>query len=341
MNNILISIVIIFTTIFVINLYRKNYWISKNLNTNDEFSFEILNSNYNKNIISGTGLIFFIIFYLSLFFLNYYKKVSLPYNFIYFIMMSSLIVIISFIDDIKKLDPILRLLIQLFCVFSSLTCLNLIGINIPFKIAILFSVITWIFLINVTNFIDGSDGVCCINVLNFFIGILILDYFYDLNCFAVIIAKIIIPILIGFLFFNYPPAKNYMGDAGSIFLGFLVGFSFLELIVKEMYIVIILYIYPLLDCSITLIKKTLKGYMPWKRLGDYYFLKPKKKNYYNFKQLSIISKKIFYLFIFYSIINFTLIFFSAYFNNIFLIIGNVMLAFILILIFNSEKIKTG
>ena len=49
-----------------------------------------------------------------------------------------------------------------------------------------------------------------------------------------------------------------MGDAGSIFLGFLVGFSFLELIIKEIYIVIILYIYPLLDCSITLFKKTLK-----------------------------------------------------------------------------------
>lgn len=341
MISILIFSVIIFTTILAINFYSKNYWIRKNLKTNDEFSFEILDSSYNKNIISGTGVIFFIIFYLSLFFFNYYKKVSLPYNFIYFIMMSFLIMIISFIDDIKKLDPILRLLIQLFCVFSSLTCLNLIGINIPFKIALLFSVIIWIFLINITNFIDGSDGICCVNVLNFFIGILILDYFYDLDCFAVIIAKIIIPILIGFLFFNYPPAKNYMGDAGSIFLGFLVGFSFLELIIKEIYIVIILYIYPLLDCSITLFKKTLKGYMPWKRLGDYYFLKPKKKNYYNFEQLRIISKKVFYLFIFYSIINFTLIFLSVYFNNIFFIIGNVILAFTLILIFNSEKIKVA
>jgi hypothetical protein len=81
--------------------------------------------------------------------------------------------------------------------------------------------------------------------------------------------------------------------------------------------------------------------MPWKRLGDYYFLKPKKKNYYNFEQLRIISKKIFYLFIFYSIINFTLIFLSVYFNNIFFIIGNVILAFTLILIFNSEKIKVA
>ena len=219
MNSILTFIVIIFATILSINSYNKNNWIIKNLKTNDEFSVESLNSTYIKNVISGTGLVFFIIFYLSLLYFHYYEKVSLPYNFIYFMLMSFLIIIISFIDDIKKLDPILRLLIQLICVFSSLTTLNLLDlnlleINIPFKIAILLSVIIWIFLMNITNFIDGSDGVCCINVLNFFIGILILDYFYDLNCFAAIIAKIIIPILVGFLFFNHPPAKNYMGDAG-------------------------------------------------------------------------------------------------------------------------------
>lgn len=341
MSSILTFIAIIITTILSINSYSKNYWILKKLKTSDEFAVEILNSTYVKNVISGTGLVFFIIFYLSLFYFYYYEKVSLPYNFIYFMMMSFLIMITSFIDDIKKLDPILRLLIQLFCVFSSLTCLNLLEINIPFKITILLSIIIWIYLINITNFIDGSDGVCCINVLNFFIGILILDYFYDLNCFAVIIAKIIIPILIGFLFFNYPSAKNYMGDTGSIFLGFLVGFSFLELIIKEIYYVIILYIYPLLDCSITIFKKFLKGYMPWKRLNDYYFLKPKKKNFYNFKQLSNISKKIFYLFFFYSIINFILIIFSIYFNNIFFTVGNITLAFVLILIFNGETIKTN
>jgi len=339
MSNFLVFIAILFATILAISLYNKNYWVLKYLKTNDEFSYESLNSTNPKNVITGTGFIFLVIFYLSLIFFNYYKKVALPNNFIYFVAMSFLITIISLIDDIKKLDPILRLLIQLFCVFSSLTCLSLITVNIPLKIVILLSLIIWIYFINITNFIDGSDGVCCINVLNFFIGILILDYFYDLNCFSVIIAKIIIPILIAFFFFNYPPAKNYMGDAGSIFLGFLVGFSFLELIIKEMYFVIILYIYPLLDCSITLFKKILKGYMPWARLGDYYFLKPKKLNSYNFKELSIVSKKVFYLFFIYSILNFILIILSVYLNNKFFFFANIILAFGLILIFDSEKIK--
>ena len=341
MSNFLVFIAILFASILAISLYNKNYWVLKYLKTNDEFSYESLNSTYPKNVITGTGFIFLVIFYLSLIFFNYYKKVALPNNFIYFVAMSFLITIISLIDDIKKLDPILRLLIQLFCVFSSLTCLYLITVNIPLKIVILLSLIIWIYLINITNFIDGSDGVCCINVLNFFIGILILDYFYDLNCFSVIIAKIIIPILIAFFFFNSPPAKNYMGDAGSIFLGFLVGFSFLELIIKEMYFVIILYIYPLLDCSITLFKKILKGYMPWARLGDYYFLKPKKLNSYNFKELSIVSKKVFYLFFIYSILNFISIILSVYLNNKIFFFANIILAFGLILIFNSEKIKTS
>ena len=62
-------------------------------------------------------------------------------------------------------------------------------------------------------------------------------------------------------------------------------------------------------------KKILKGYLPWARLGDYYFLKPKKLNSYNFKELSIVSKKVFYLFFIYSILNFILIILSVYLNN--------------------------
>jgi UDP-N-acetylmuramyl pentapeptide phosphotransferase/UDP-N-acetylglucosamine-1-phosphate transferase len=341
MNNILVFTAIIFATTVAIYLFGKNHFVLKKLKTNDEFSCESTKATSPKNIITGTGFVFLIIFYLSIIFFHFHQKVSLPHNFIYFVIMSFLITIISLIDDVKPLDPVLRLLIQFFCVFSSLTSLDLISINIPFKVAILFSLIIWIYIINVTNFIDGSDGVCCINVLNFFIGVLILDYFFNLNSFGVIIAKIIIPILISFLFFNYPPAKNYMGDTGSIFLGFLVGFSILELILKEFYFVIFLYAYPLLDVTIVLFQKTLKGYLPWKRLSDYFFLMPKKKYLYNNKQLSVVSKKIFYCFLIYSILNYTFIILSSYFNNKLLLIGNVIIALLLILFFKSGRIRAN
>jgi UDP-N-acetylmuramyl pentapeptide phosphotransferase/UDP-N-acetylglucosamine-1-phosphate transferase len=333
LNFFLIAII----TIFFIYFYNRNNWVLSYLRTNDEFSNE--NSIHTqKKIFTGTGIVFLIIFYFGIFFYSF-QKIYYPHNFFYFVAMLSIITIISFIDDIKRLDPIFRLLIQLICVYSSLTSLNLVSINIPFKISILLSVILWIYFTNITNFIDGSDGVCCINVLNFFFGILILNYFYNFNFFSVTIAKIIIPILMAFLLFNYPSAKNYMGDAGSIFLGFLVGFSALEFIIGGFYVIIILYIYPLLDCSISLTKKILKGYWPWERLSDYYYLIPKKKNSYNNSELAIVSKKIFYYFVTLSSLNIFFLILSIYFNIKLLLIFNILFSFILINIFRGGRIK--
>lgn len=326
-------------TIFSIYFYNRNKWVSNYLRTNDEFSNESSKIR-SKKIFTGTGIVFLIVFYFGIFFYSF-EKFNTPHNFFYFIAMLSIITIISFIDDINRLDPIFRLLIQLICVYSSLTSLNLVSINMPFKISILFSVILWVYFINITNFIDGSDGVCCINVLNFFIGIIILSYFYNFNFFSVTIAKIIVPILLAFLLFNYPSAKNYMGDAGSIFLGFLVGFSVLEFIIGGIYFILILYIYPLLDCSITLTKKILKGYWPWERLGDYYFLMPKKQSSYNNNELTVVSKKVFYYFAAHSILNIFFIVLTIYLNIKLLLFFNILFSFILINIFRSRRIKVN
>lgn len=332
------SFFIAIITIFCIYFYNKNNWVLRHLKTNDEFSNESSKIRSKKKIFTGTGIIFLIVFYFGIFFYSF-EKINTPYNFFYFIAMLSIITIISFIDDINRLDPIFRLLIQLICVYSSLTSLDLVSINIPLKISFLLSVIIWVYIINITNFIDGSDGVCCINVLNFFIGILILNYFYNFNFFSVTIAKIIVPILLAFLLFNYPPAKNYMGDAGSIFLGFLVGFSVLEFIIGGVYFILILYIYPLLDCSITLTKKILKGYWPWKRLGDYYFLIPKKQSSYNNSELTVVSKKVFYYFVAHFIFNIFFLILSIYLDIKLLLIFNIIFSFILINIFRSRRIK--
>jgi UDP-GlcNAc:undecaprenyl-phosphate GlcNAc-1-phosphate transferase len=75
--------------------------------------------------------------------------------------------------------------------------------------------------------------------------------------------------------FNKPPASLFMGDAGSIFIGFLIGYISIQLIIiNRADIVISLLSYTYVDCTITIIKKTLKRQAPWARLFDYYFLIP-------------------------------------------------------------------
>ena len=79
------------------------------------------------------------------------------------------------------------------------------------------------------------------------------------------------------MLFNISPAKLFMGDSGSIFLGYLIGLlSLYFLSIERIDITISLICYPFIDCSLTIVKKIFKGKYPWERLFDYYFLKPVK-----------------------------------------------------------------
>ncbi len=74
---------------------------------------------------------------------------------------------------------------------------------------------------NATNFTDGLDGLLGMVALTTFIGIGILAYLKDemLICYFVVA---ITSVLIGFLIFNLPKAKIFMGDTGSLALGALM-----------------------------------------------------------------------------------------------------------------------
>ena len=66
-----------------------------------------------------------------------------------------------------------------------------------------------------------------------------------------------------------------MGDSGSILIGFINGYMFLELMTSGyLNIAISLLVYPILDCSLALVKKTLQGKMPWVDTSNYSFLQP-------------------------------------------------------------------
>ena len=127
-----------------------------------------------------------------------------------------------------------------------------------------------------------------------------------------------------------------MGDAGSIFLGFLIGYCIIELSFNGFFFyAVAAYSYPIVDCSVTLLKKTARGYLPWKRLGDYYFLLPRKKakNY----DFLFVEKKILYLILSFSIINFFILLLSLILKMQQLTIVNFLLSILLVLIFRKLK----
>lgn len=241
---------------------------------------------------TGAGIIFLILFFV-IFGINFYfdEKFTqaLPNKYYLFLLSLFVLTLISFLDDFKSIDPIFRLIAQILFVYLSITSFPLSSIFLPQKLVFLLAVIIWIYIINIHNFIDGTDGFLAVNSIFFFLNFLLINYEFKFFNFSYYISITILPIILTFLIFNKPKAQIFMGDAGSIFLGFLIGYITIDLTIKGYWVIsLALIIYPIVDCSITLLKKTLKGYMPWKGMYDYFFLIPALRNKSNHLNILII-----------------------------------------------------
>lgn len=284
-----------------------------------------------KKTITGSGIIFILILLPFLIYFLSKENISniLPNRFYVFIIASVLISFVSLYDDFKPIEPLYRLIFQLTVVYFSLTLLEVDFLNLPLKLLFFLTVIIWIYIMNITNFIDGADGFLAINALAFFIGIAIFEHFVPGQLFSYNLSVVLIPLLVSFFYFNKPPAILYMGDTGSILLGYIIGFCFLELIFSGYWFVAVsLYMYPLVDCTITLANKILRGNSPWARLFDYYFLIPIKKKQKN-------NKKVLFISFLYNVLNLTNIFLMLYLNNFLLLLISILMAFVNIVIYKK------
>jgi UDP-N-acetylmuramyl pentapeptide phosphotransferase/UDP-N-acetylglucosamine-1-phosphate transferase len=316
--------IIFLLTLFFLRIYKT---VSSKLKFID-----IPNSlNVHKSIVpTGAGIVFFIIF---LFFCEYLInsqiiKIILPKNYYFFLSSLAFLTLISFYDDLKKIHPVIRLFFQITIFFFSTSLFNIETVSIPVKLAIFLIIYFWVYTINIINFTDGVDGFLTINALNFFLCIFLFYYLNNQENFVYLICLICIPILISYLLFNRPPASLFMGDAGSIFIGFLIGYISIQLIIiQRADIVISLLSYTYVDCTLTIIKKILKKQAPWARLFDYYFLIPIKNKHSH--------KKVFNINLFYNLCIFIIVTSQIIFDMQFLCILSLFLSLTLIYYFRS------
>ena len=140
-----------------------------------------------------------------------------------FIFSASLIAFFGFLDDVYELGPFKKLTGQfigaaVFVFFSLKT--EIIFLNEPLNVIL--SLAWIIMMINAINLLDIMDGLAgSISFLNIF-SLLVLAIITR-NYFAMVIAAPVLGALFAFLRFNFPPARIFMGDTGSQFLGFLQG----------------------------------------------------------------------------------------------------------------------
>ena len=133
--------------------------------------------------------------------------------------------LIGFIDDKKHLTPLSRFIAQTFAgVFTALVLILTNTVGNPTNYVILDALLTVIWVVgicNAINFFDNMDGAAGgISALSGFgfavIGLQNGQYF--VAAFGLVLSGA----CVGYLFWNWNPAKIYMGDAGALFIGIIL-----------------------------------------------------------------------------------------------------------------------
>ena len=138
--------------------------------------------------------------------------------------------LLGVLDDFFDLNWKLKLFFQLIFVSLPIYILDqkinleiFIGIDFGGRANFVFTIFWVITLMNSINFIDNMDGFAAINCSFICLATTILSFVFNQNYLADI-SFVLFASISGFILFNYPPAKIYMGDSGSLFIGFVFGF---------------------------------------------------------------------------------------------------------------------
>ncbi len=295
-------------------------------------------SKHSISIPTGSGIIlvsYLIIFFLLCEFSKIYFDLNILFPNRYYLIFGSIFLlgIISFYDDIKNVHFFYRLTIHFFVVLISTPLFSYLDLSFPSffpqKLSLIVFVFLYVYIINIYNFIDGSDGYLSVNALTVLISYCCTYNSFESLDFDFYLSFFMIACLIGYLFFNRPNAKIFLGDSGSIVIGYIIGYLFFILILKGFWgIALAIIIYPFMDVSLTIIRKMKNGYNPWERLFDYFFLRA-------LNSVNLNHNKILFITLTYNILNLLVVLSILYFDLQILVVLSFIMSLLKILFFNK------
>ncbi|MAZ44903.1 MAG: glycosyl transferase [Legionellales bacterium] len=167
--------------------------------------------------------------------------------------------VLSFVDDWLSLSAKMRLLTQLIIATVGLVGLTLFSIA-PWPIGVSpFALLGIVWFLNLYNFMDGTDGLAALEAISILtpMGVLFQashETLLAMLCFSLSAC------VAGFLVFNLPKAKIFMGDVGSTFLGFFIAmmtlYTAFNTNVNWLYWILLSTCF-WLDASVTLLRRVL------------------------------------------------------------------------------------
>lgn len=178
------------------------------------------------------------------------------------------IALLGFLDDHGHINSMLRLAVHFLVAigvvislggFSDVTAFN--GLQLGF-IANIIAVLFLVWLLNLYNFMDGINGIASVEAITTVVSMAILYYVLNTTLNSDIL-WLLAACVFGFLLWNFPKAKIFMGDACSGFLGLTLGILALIALKENLALfcawIICLGVF-VVDATYTLIKRVLSGY---------------------------------------------------------------------------------
>lgn len=255
-------LLIFFTCTFGLTYLMRAYAVKKNIidNPNERSSHSIPTPR-------GGGVAVVCSYLLALAVLMYNQQLTVHIG-LTLIAAGFIIALLGFLDDHGHINSMLRLAIHFLVAsgvvislggFGEVSAFN--GIPLGF-IANIIAVLFLVWLLNLYNFMDGINGIASVEAITTTVSMAVLYYLLNISLNADIL-WLLAACVFGFLLWNFPKAKIFMGDACSGYLGLTLGILAL-IALKENLALFCAWIICLgafvVDATYTLIKRVLNGY---------------------------------------------------------------------------------
>ncbi|MDX1960992.1 MAG: hypothetical protein SFU98_20650 [Leptospiraceae bacterium] len=184
-------------------------------------------SMHEKPVKKSAGIVFVGIF-LALLTIQFFSNELRKEDYLFILIGTSFFCILGFIDDLIHLSSVLKLVLEIIFLAVLLNFfpqrIHFFGLEIyfPIGVSILLLILFIVFTTNLCNFMDGLDSYLSGSFLAFTINLIFLTGLESQT--SLILISMLIS-MTGFFYFNLPNAKMFMGDSGSLSIGFLISTS--------------------------------------------------------------------------------------------------------------------
>ena len=180
-----------------------------------------------------------------------------------------LICLIGLVDDKYDLKPLVKFFGQLIAIAVPISYGIVIDTISPFGFEINFGVFSILVTViwNAINLIDGLDGLATGVVIIALASIAVITIFQQ-NIFVMMLCIILLGSCLGFLPYNFHPAKTFLGDNGAMMLGYIIGvlsiIGFKNITFISLFFPIIILGVPFMDIFFAAVRRYREGVSVWR-----------------------------------------------------------------------------